>query len=151
MDAESEKTRIALTQGWFTMDREKPQLIGNRCKSCGDFFFPRTLYCRNPQCMGRDLEEIPLARTGKLWSFTVNHYEPPPPFVAPDPFVPYALGVVELQKERLMVMGQISSGCDFEKLKIGMDMELVVEKLYDDEKGNEVVIWKWKPVQTPNI
>ncbi len=38
--------------------------------------------------------------------------------------------------------------CDPEKdIKIGMDMELVIDKLYDDEEENEVIAWKFRPVK----
>jgi len=138
--------RVPVVEGWFTLDPEEPHLIGNRCKSCGDYFFPTASNCRNPHCRREELEEVKLSRKGKLWSFTNNYYQPPPPYVPPDPFEPYAIAVVDLPEEKLMVMGQLAGGYDFEKLEIGMDMELIVEKLYDDDEGNEHVIWKWRPL-----
>jgi uncharacterized protein len=149
METKSAKKRIPAVEGWFTMGSE-PSLIGNHCKTCGDYFFPKSSYCRNPKCMGKDLEEVLLSRKGKLWSYTVNYYQPPPPYISPDPFVPYGLAVVQLAKEKMDVAGQVVSGYDFEKLKVGMDMELVLEKLTEDKQGNEVMVWKWKPLLAKN-
>jgi len=135
-----------LVPGWFSTDaRGEPFLLGSRCRRCGDFFFPRAAFCRNPQCTEGDLEEVRLGRRGRLWSYTVNHYEPPPPYVPSQPFVPYGVAVVELPNERLMVLGQVARGCDPTTLRVGMEMELVVEPLYVDPAGNEVMAWKWKP------
>ena len=150
MEKLTETKRISVIEGWFTMDLEEPHLIGNRCKLCGDYFFPKTFQCRNPHCRGKELEEVALSRQGKLWSFTNNYYQPPAPYVSPDPFEPYAIAVVELPMEKLMVIGQLANGYDYEKLAIGMDMELIVESLYEDNLGNEHIIWKWKPLVVLN-
>lgn len=138
--------QIPAVEGWFTWPSKEPHLIGSRCKSCGDYFFPKRDICRNPNCMGTDLEEVLLSRRGKLWTYAVNYFPPPPPYKAPDPFVPYGTAVVELEKERMKVQGQVSADCDLEALKIGMEMELVVEPLYKDDEGNEVMVWKFRPV-----
>lgn len=141
----TETKRIPVIEGWFTVDLEEPHLIGNRCKLCGDYFFPKALICRNPHCRGSELEEVALSREGKLWSFTNNYYQPPAPYVSQDPFEPYAIVVVELPKEKLMIMGQLAKGYDYAKLKIGMNMELIVELLYEDNNRNSHIVWKWKP------
>jgi hypothetical protein len=43
-------------------------------------------------------------------------------------------------------MGRLTDDAKEEKLKIGQGLELVVEKLYEDDEGNDVVTWKYKPV-----
>jgi uncharacterized OB-fold protein len=140
------KTRVAAVDGWFTMDAERPHLLGSRCTRCNGYFFPReSLYCRNPACSGTEFEEVPLSRTGRLWSYTNSCYEPPAPYVAPDPFVPYAIGAVELVEERMVVLGQMASGVDVDDLKVGMEVELVLETLFEDDEA-EHVVWKWRPV-----
>jgi hypothetical protein len=139
--------QIPALEGWFTWPpSEEPHLIGSRCKSCGDYFFPKVIACHNPRCMSEDVEKVLLSRRGKLYTYTINYYQPPPPYIPPDPFVPYADAVVELEKEKMKIQGQVASGCDLEALKVGMEMELVLEPLYNDLEGNEVVAWKFKPV-----
>ncbi len=56
------------------------------------------------------------------------------------------MGQVEFP-EKVRVAG-IITGCDPEKdLEIGIDMELVFDKLYDDDEGNEIIGWKFRPVK----
>lgn len=146
MSVNTEIKRYPIIEGWLNMDMEDPHLVGNRCKSCGDFYFPETWVCRNPGCMGKELEKVLFGTRGKLWSFTLNGYEPPKPYVSPGgKFEPYAILVVELPEEKLMIMGPLADGCNYEDLKIGMDMEMILEPLYQDEDGNECIVWKWKP------
>ena len=38
-------------------------------------------------------------------------------------------------------------GTEIESLKVGMEMELVLDQLYEDDE-NEYLVWKWKPVAT---
>jgi len=37
------------------------------------------------------------------------------------------------------------SGVGTDRLRAGMEMELVLETLYSDE-ANDYIVWKWKPV-----
>ena len=87
---------------------------------------------------------MPLSRTGKLWSYTNAAYKPPEPYVAPEPFEPFGIAAVELDKERMVVLGQLAKGVDLAGLKVGMPMELVVDVLSEDETTAKTV-WKWKP------
>ena len=138
------KQRTPTVEGWFTTDA-KPNLIATRCTSCAAVFFPKESFaCRNPACTGTELEEVPLSRCGKLWSFTNNCYPPPAPYVAAEPFEPYAVAAVELDEEKMIVLGQVVSGVHIEDLSAGMEMELVVDTLYEDD-DHEYLIWKWRP------
>ena len=140
------KKRVPAVEGWFTMDDAQPHLLGTRCKSCGTYFFPKeSFFCKNPACAGAEFDEVPLSRVGKLWSFTNNCYAAPAPFIAADPFVPYAIAAVELAEERMVVLGQMVEGTEVSDLKAGMEVELVLEKLYEDD-ASEYMVWKWKPV-----
>lgn len=140
-----EKKRVPAIEGWFEADSAEPHLLGSRCASCGSYFFPKEVaYCRNPQCRGGAFDVVPLSRKGTLWSFTNNCYQPPAPYVSPEPFAPYAIAAVELAQEKLVVLGQVVAGVDTKQLRAGMSMELVVDTLYEDEE-NAYVVWKWKP------
>ncbi len=141
----NEKPREAAIEGWFETDTDTPHLIGTKCTSCGTYFFPReTVFCRSPHCRGTEFTDVPLSRTGKLWSFTNNCYPPPKPYMASDPFVPYIVAAVELEAEKMVVLGQIVSGVEIADLSAGMDMELVIDTLFEDEEKTHLV-WKWKP------
>lgn len=135
--------RAPVIEGLFTLDPEEPKLIGSKCTSCGTYFFPETVSCSNPECKEKKVERAFLSRRGKLWSYTIQCYPPPPPFKAPEPFVPFGIGLIELP-ERIRVLGMLTES-DPDKLKIGMEVELVLGKLYE-ENGKEVVTWKFRPV-----
>lgn len=142
----SDKPVVAAIEGWYTLNADQPHLIGTRCKHCGTYYFPKqSKYCRNPDCDSTDFEEVELSRTGKIWSYTDACYQPPEPFVAPDPYVPYAIAAVELDKEKMIVLGQVVAGVSVEQLKVGKPVELVLDTLHEDAETTKV-IWKWKPV-----
>ncbi len=130
---------VPAIEGWFS----DTALLGTRCRACGTYYFPpERILCRNPACGSGDLEEKELSRRGKVWSFSVNHYDAPAPAVVK---APYAVVAVELTDEQMVVLGQLADGADHSALKIGDEVELVIEKLFTDDDGNEQVVWKWKP------
>lgn len=141
----SAKPHAPAIDGWHTMEA-KPHLIGTRCVKCGTYFFPKqTHYCRNPNCDSTEFEEVELSRTGTVWSYTNACYKPPEPFVAADPFEPYTIAAVELAEEKMVVLGQVAEGISVEELKVGMEMELVLEPLHETEEDIKVT-WKWQPI-----
>src|SRR5581483_2842938 len=122
------KPGVPAVAGWFTVDDE-PTLLGTRCAGCGVVAFPpRAGTCPNPQCRSTDVAPHPLARTGKVWSFTDARYQPPPPYVSPsDPYEPFVLAAVELDADGLIVLGQMTGGCTDADVHVGQPVELVVE------------------------
>lgn len=145
MPASRPLPRKPVLTGWFTDDEDTPALLGSRCRACGTWFFPKESFaCRNPRCGATELEEAPLSRRGRLWSYTDNRYAPPPPYVAGDPFEPYAIAAVELEREKMVVLGQVVRGVGADRLTVGQEMELVVEPLFEDADAQHVV-WKWRP------
>lgn len=132
--------------GWFTT-AEPYTLIGGRCPECATFVFPpRSGACPNPGCDGTELEPTPLSRRGTVWSYTENHYAPPPPYVAADPFEPYALAAVELEAEGIVILGQVAKGVMAADIEIGMQVEVDLQVLCTDDEGAETWIWTWAPV-----
>ncbi len=128
---------------WFTTGAQ-PALIGVRCPACGTFAFPPEVFgCPNPRCGSSELERVPLSRRGRVWSFSVNHYAAPPPALSPEPFEPYAVVAVELDEERLVVLGRVADGVALDALRVGAEMEIVVEPIIT---GSLELVWKWKPV-----
>ena len=138
------KPKKPAIEGWFDLDEDAPRLVGTRCSACGTVYFPaERVFCRNPRCAGTDLTDFRLSPRGRLWSFTNNCYPPPPPYVAPEPFEPYTVAAVELEAEKMVVLGQVA-GASVEDLEAGMEMELVLDTLFEDDE-NEYVVWKWRP------
>jgi uncharacterized OB-fold protein len=134
--------KIPVAEGIFTINEKGVSLIGTRCISCGNHYFPQAISCKNPRCNEKRVEKVLLSKRGKLYSYTIQYYLPPPPFRM-ESKGPYAIGLIELP-EGIRVMGMLT-GLDFEEIKIGMEMELTLERLYVDEKGNEVVTYKFRP------
>jgi hypothetical protein len=140
------KTVQAAVEGWFTLDREKPALLGSRCTECGTFAFPaESHFCRNPRCTSTEFEQVELSRRGRVWSYTDARYQPPAPYVAADPYEPFALAAVELDAEKMVVMGQLAQGVGVDDVSVGDQVELVLDTLYEDD-DHEYLIWKWRPV-----
>jgi uncharacterized OB-fold protein len=139
-------TAVPAVEGWFTTEAE-PHLLGTRCTSCGTVFFPRASgFCRSPECRGREFEEVALSRTGTVWSYTDAQYQPPAPYIpAADPYEPFALAAVELADEQVVILGQVAKGYGVGDLRVGAQVELVVEPLYELD-GVEHLIYRWKPV-----
>ena len=140
-------TQVPAIEGWFTTgaDGAAPALLGSRCGTCGTFAFPaETQFCRNPDCTSNAFETVELSRRGRIWSYTDARYQPPLPYVAADPYVPFCLAAVELAAEKLVVMGQVTAGVTVDDLHVGDKVELVLDTLYRDD-DHEYVVWKWQP------
>ena len=141
------KTRVAAVDGWFTLGDE-PALLGSRGAETGSYFFPKNLaFSRNPIAPTEDLTEVELSRRGKVWSWATNHYQPPAPYMSPDPFVPYTVVAVELVEEQMVVLGPLAPDADPSTLSVGTEVEITLGTLYEDD-DHEYVIWQWKPVSS---
>ena len=140
------RKQVPIMEGVFTFPSSKPQLIGSKCKTCGTYFFPTTFRCHDPACQGEEVETVFLSRRGKLWSYTVEYYPLPPPYEMAGEFEPFGIGQVEFP-EGVRVAGIIVE-CNPERdLRIDMEMELVLGRLYEDDEGNEVMGWKFRPAR----
>ncbi|PIQ44480.1 MAG: hypothetical protein COW04_12750, partial [Deltaproteobacteria bacterium CG12_big_fil_rev_8_21_14_0_65_43_10] len=116
---------------------EKPHLIGSKCSFCGEYFFPKRAIC--PNCLKDEKpEDVLLGNKGKLYTYCIVK-------AAPLGFdAPYAIGYVDIP-EGLRIFSPLTE-CDKEKLKINMDLELIVDKIREDEAGQAVYGYKFKPV-----
>jgi uncharacterized OB-fold protein len=128
------KNRVPFKEGLFEEVSGKWVLVGCKCKQCGKVVYPVRKVCLN--CLGRDLERLNLTRNGKLYSFSIvhmpsEHFQPP-----------YAIGWIELP-EGIRVFSQIR-GWEEHPLKTGIDMELSIEKLWDEEE-KEVIGYTFRP------
>jgi uncharacterized OB-fold protein len=137
------KTQVPAVEGLFTMGAE-PRLIGGKGRTRGSYFFPKDMAGGDPACFGDDeRDEVLLSRTGKVWSYTTSSYPPPLPFVVTtEPFEPVVIAAVHLEPENLVVCGQMMPGIDVEDLAVGLDVELKLDTLYEDDE-HEYLVWKW--------
>jgi uncharacterized OB-fold protein len=115
---------------------ERPHLVAGKCSKCGRTFFPKKEIC--PSCFDEgEVREISLSPRGKLATFTIVRRSPG----GKKP--PYALGYIETP-EHLRIFAPLE-GCDFDRLTIGMEMEVVFEE-EELEEGRRVTIYKFRPV-----
>ena len=115
----------------------KPRMLGTHCRKCGKVSFPFRQIC--VFCHSREVQKAYLNPRGKLHTFTICRV--PVPNMTP----PYAVGFIDLP-EGLMIFAQLAHWNEKE-LKIGMEMELVQEKLKNDKEGNEIYTYKFRPVK----
>jgi uncharacterized OB-fold protein len=134
---------VPVAEGLFAETAEGPRLLGSRCAACGTPYFPKSALCRHPKCDGGAMEDAAFGPKGTLWSYTIQHYPPPPPAKYDEPYMPYAMALVDLA-EGLRVLARVSVD-DLAQVKAGMPVELVLEPLYTDPQGNDVVTWKFRP------
>ncbi len=140
--AASVEPSVPVVDGLFEMVEHEPRLIGGRCKSCRSLYFPQTIYCRNPDCHAKQMERLHLPARGRLYSFAIQRYRPPPLFRM-DEWSPYAIGLIDLG-EGLQVMAMLS-GMALNEVRIGMPLRLVVEPLYTDAERGLVLTHKFAP------
>ncbi len=137
--------QIPIAEGLFTWPSNDPRLIGSKCKKCGVVTFPAQNSCA--ACSGVETESVELARGGKLWTFTIQCFLPNrPPYdgpETPESFVPFGVGYIELP-DQTRVEARIKTR-DVNALKVGMDMELVIEK-YIERDGKDVMSFFFQPV-----
>jgi uncharacterized OB-fold protein len=121
--------------------REIPQryrLEANRCKKCGQKFFPPRMVC--PECKSQEMEETKIAQKGKLLTYTIIRV-PPHQFVDQAPFT---VGIAELD-DGVKLTAQVVD-CDFEDLKIGMRLRLEFRKVFQEgESGILCYGYKFVP------
>ena len=136
--------KIAIADHLFIVREPLSQsrLLGNQCRKCGEVFLGKRFSCEN--CGARQMEEKELSTKGKLYSFTIQRYRPPGDYKGPtDPFVPFPVGLVELP-EGLRILAVLK---DVEKPKIGMELEVVFEKIFSNAEGDEVIGYKFRPTK----
>ena len=118
---------------------DSPALLGSRCPQCGEHFYPPRYVCLN--CYHEGLEEVPLSTRGELWTFTVARVGLPGTLVT----APYVIAQVRLSEG--VQLASVLTDIDPETARIGMPLELVVEKASVDSDGNDVMTFKFRPIK----
>ena len=119
---------------------EQPYLWGNKCKSCGAVYVGSRMACS--RCSSRELEEIRFSNVGEIWTFGVVHQSMPN---VPTPFVAAIIDLPEGASVRATVSGLDPSqpGPSW----FGTKVEMYVEKAYTDKQGNDIITYKYRPVE----
>ncbi len=141
---DGEKKKVPVKEGLWTVPAvpgEKSQLMGSQCNNCGEVFFPKRENWLCSSCQSSDLKEIKFSPRGKIFSYTVVMQRPPVYYQGE---VPYAIGFVELPEG--IRVETLFTGCKLEDLRVGMEVEMLIDKLHTEEDGTEVFCYKFKPV-----
>lgn len=137
----STKHMVPLRAGIFRLPdtpEGKPVLLGSRCPKCGAYYFPKRHICIG--CGHDGLDEAELSARGKVWTYTIVGQTPPGSLVE----APYALAVVELPEK--VAIRAVLTDVDLDRVKVGMDVEITLAKMKEDQDGNDVVSYKFRPV-----
>jgi hypothetical protein len=134
--------RKLVAEGLVTFDSEGPRLMGGRRRSDGAIVFPM------PQgSEAAYYAPFGLSREGRLWSFTVQRFQPKPPYRGPPEasFTPYAVGYVEIPGEII-----VEARLDAEpgELQLGMPMAITLLPAFRDAAGDEVFTYAFRPIQS---
>lgn len=129
-----------IENGWFKDSAEGIVLVGGRCENCGKIFFPKKTVC--PNCFDGELKDIPLSKRGKLHTYSLSVMGPP------EIEKPYVCAFIDLPEG--IKLFSVLTDCEpwDEVLQIGMDMEMIVEKIKEDKSGNEILSYKFRPINT---
>jgi uncharacterized protein len=117
---------------FFAAAREL-KLVVQRCVRCGERRFPARERCS--RCLARESEWVQSSGVGAIHSYNVMHQVYHPGFAAE---VPYPVVLVELEDGGRVLSNLVD--CPREKLRIGLPVEVVFEKLSD-----EVTLPKFRP------
>lgn len=134
-----EKKTLEAIPGAFEIVNNQPYLVGTKCSKCGAAFFPPRYICT--YCLTDEgVEKARLGNKGTLYSYTIIR-------VAGKEFnPPYAFGFVIIEPENIRIPA-VLTGFDLEQeLKSGTRMEMVIDRLRNDDQGNEIVSYKFRPL-----
>ena len=141
--------RVPAVEGWFTTgdDGRAPGTARIALRRVRHLRLPgRGRALSYPDCDSTSFSTVEPSRRGRVWSYTDARYQPPPPYVAAEPYEPFCLAADELAEEKMVVMGQVVPGVSVDDLSVGDEVELVVDTLYSDpQDGTEHLVWKWRP------
>lgn len=144
----TEKKRIPMKHDdgspLFTWPSDKPQLLGAKCRTCGEVVFPRRAQC--PRCYTESMEEMLLSRRGKVYSSAISYLAP---WTVYKGKVPYAFGHVELPEKVLIpcrFSPELKSG-ELTPLPVGTEVELTIEEWGEDDEGNTIIMHTFKPLR----
>ena len=132
--------RKFIEKRWFKNSTEGVVLVGSRCETCKKTFFPKKLVC--PDCFDGELKEVPLSRKGKLHTYALSVMGPT------DMEKPYVIGFIDLPEG--IKLFSVLTDCEpwDEVLKVNMEMEMIIGKIKEDEYGNSIRSYKFRPVDT---
>ncbi|WP_083865556.1 Zn-ribbon domain-containing OB-fold protein [Nocardia brevicatena] len=118
-----------------------PALCGSRCGECATVTFPAQTAC--PRCGHAEMRTYELPREGTLWTFTVQGFEPKPPYRTDGPFTPYGVGYIDLGD--VLVESRLTEN-DPQRLHDTDRVELQLVPAFTDPDGTTVLTFAFAPI-----
>lgn len=142
MSAEPRK-RIPLAAGEFTVPDdpdEPPRLLGTRCESCGEYFYPRRVICA--KCLSDRTADVEIGPRGTLYSYTFVQM---PFFGAQTDSAPagYGVGQIDLPEGPRVQFPLAGAREDF---RVGQAVQLELDTLRKDA-DHDIVIVRFRPLE----
>jgi uncharacterized protein len=137
--------QVPFKEGCLTVPLSPPEQVrlkGIKCRACGSLALGSSQYCIN--CTSKNVEPHVFSKNGKIYSHTVIRHAPPPPYPQ-ETFKPFPVAWVELE-DGLIILSEIT-GCGLDEVDFGKPVELNVTKGWVDEKGNEVMMYKFRLIK----
>lgn len=123
--------------------REREQnlkLYALRCLGCGNIYPLRIRVCQ--KCHNKDkFEKMKLARKGKVFTYTQEHYYP-------SPDGPITMAVVDLEGGGRLIFQMTDA--DPAEAKVGLEVELTLRRLHE-AGGYYNYYWKCRPVRAGEV
>lgn len=140
---ETPRPRQPIKPGFFTVPEDPaqaPKLIGTRCESCGEYFYPRRALCG--KCMSRQTSEVELEARGTLYSYTFVHL---PLFGSTnmEHADGYGVGQIDLPEGPRVQAPLAGKQPEF---KVGQTVQGELDVLRDDG-GTDIMIIRFRPVE----
>jgi uncharacterized OB-fold protein len=134
---------IALAPEISTWPAKDPQLIGSCCGTCQAVAFPAQDRC--PRCSAATMSDVLLPRRGTVVAWTTQGFPPGPPYAGPTgaDFAPFGVGLVQLG-DVVRVEGRLTDS-DPATLAFGMEVELTMVPLGQDENGEDIITFAFRP------
>jgi len=121
---------------------DRPYLWGSRCRSCGAAYLGPRLACA--KCFAvDDLEEIRFSDQGILRTFSIVHQS------LPGVEVPFVAAIIDLPEGAAVRanLGGIEPDPDKLVPLLGTKVEMYAEKARVDKEGNDVIVYKYRPIK----
>jgi uncharacterized OB-fold protein len=136
------RPRQPIKPGFFTIPddpAQPPKLLGTRCDTCGEYFYPRRAVCA--KCMSRKTSEVELDARGTLYSYTFVHL---PLFGSTnmEHADGYGVGQIDLPEGPRIQSPLAGKQPEF---KVGQALEGELAVLRDDG-GTDIMIVRFRPV-----
>ena len=142
--SDAPRPRVPLKPGFFTIPddpNEPPKLLGTKCVTCGEHYFPRRAVCARPECLSENTVDVPLGPRGTLYSYTFVHF---PLFGSMRmEHVGYGVGQVDMAEGPRV---QFPLAGKQEEYRVGMALEAELDALREDA-GRDIVIVRFRPVE----